>query len=255
MHATTDGTAEVPCTNSQRGQAWALHVFTTLGVVVGILALREVINGDPRPALLWLLVSFAIDGVDGPVARILDVKARVPIIDGYVLDLVIDYVTCVIVPAAFMYRFDLLPGGNWAMFHLGLIVFTSAIWFSRTDMMTDENWFRGFPAAWNLVAPILYLYHARPCVGAVVSVALSIASLTNIPFPHVLRAQYLRIVTLSVTVAWISAMVIGIVLLPHHHPWILRPILMTGSIYFVALAAVQYSRIKRGLASTENSAH
>ncbi|MEZ5215746.1 MAG: hypothetical protein R2715_03915 [Ilumatobacteraceae bacterium] len=103
-------------------------------------------------------------------------------IDGYVLDLVIDFVTCVVVPAAFLHEFGLLPGGSAAVALVGLIVFTSALWFSRTDMMTEDHWFRGFPATWNLVAPTLYLVGAGPVVSTVVVIGFSVCSLTNIRF-------------------------------------------------------------------------
>jgi len=41
--------------------------------------------------------------------------------------------------------------------------FTSAIWFSRVDMMTDDNWFPRPPGGLETwVAPVLYLLNARP---------------------------------------------------------------------------------------------
>ncbi|MBV9594679.1 MAG: hypothetical protein JO147_12900 [Actinobacteria bacterium] len=232
------------CTPAQRSQAWAVHVFTTLGIVVAMLALRDVLIGDAGNAILWLLVTLIIDGVDGPVARWLVVKERVPRIDGYVLDLIIDYVTCVIVPAAFMYQFELVPNNAFGLVVLGLLVFTAAIWFSRVDMMDEQNWFRGFPAAWNLVAPILYLMHARTTVGAIVTLVLSVASLTNIRVPHVMRARYLRWVTLPVTVAWVVVIAIGAFRDPSR-PWILRPLMMAGSDYFILLAIWQTYRVAR----------
>src|SRR4051812_44688350 len=107
-----------------------------------MLALRAVLDNDPGSAILWLMATIIIDGIDGPIARLLVVKERVPRIDGYVLDLIIDYVTCVIVPAAFMYKFHVVPHNAFGLAVLGAVVFTSAIWFSRVDMMTEENWFR-----------------------------------------------------------------------------------------------------------------
>jgi phosphatidylcholine synthase len=222
----------------QRGQAWAVHIFTALGVVVAMLALRDVLTGNPGGAIIWLIVTIVIDGVDGPIARALVVKERAPRIDGYVLDLIIDYVTCVIVPAAFMYQFDVVPGGAFGLFLLGAVVFTSAIWFSRVDMMTDDNWFRGFPAAWNLVVPVLFLLDARTSVGAVVTIILCAASLTNIAFPHIMRAEFLRIITLPVAVMWVTAITVGGALLPDR-PWALRPFLLAGAAYFVVLTVIQ----------------
>ena len=87
-----------------------------------MLALQAVLDGKPKSAMIWLLATQLIDGVDGPMARAVDIKERVPQIDGYVLDLVIDFVTCVVIPAAFLHRFHLLPGvrspspwsGSWS---------------------------------------------------------------------------------------------------------------------------------------------
>jgi phosphatidylcholine synthase len=228
-------------TRAQRGQAWAVHVFTAFGIVVAMLALRDVFEGDPGGAIIWLMATIIIDGVDGPVARLLEVKKRVPRIDGYVLDLIIDYVTCVVVPAAFMYQFELVPRNTFGLVLLGAVGFTSAIWFSRVDMMTEDNWFRGFPAAWNLVAPVLYLMHARPVVGAIVTAFLCVASLTNLALPHIMRAKFLRVVTLPVALGWFTVITIGAIELPDR-PWALRPFLNAGSIYFICLCLLQTAR-------------
>ena len=226
------------CSPTQRRQAWAVHVFTTLGIVAAMLALRDVITDHPDYAILWLLITLLIDGVDGPIARALMVRERVPRIDGYVLDLIIDYVTCVIVPAAFMWEFQVVPQNNFGVAVLCVMVFTSAIWFSRADMMTDENWFRGFPAAWNLLGPLLFLMEARTVVGAILTLALSVASLTNMPFPHVMRAAYLRPVTILFMLVLVAGISIGTFAYPAH-PWLVRPPLYVGSIYFLVLAVVR----------------
>lgn len=226
-------------TRGQRVRAWGVHVFTALGIVAAMLALRDVLTGVPDRAILWLLVTLVIDGVDGPVARALLVEQRAPRIDGNVLDLIIDYVTCVIVPASFMYEFDVVPQNNFGIAVLCLLVFTSAIWFARRDMMSEDYWFRGFPAAWNLVAPVMFLLQARASLGAVVTIGLSLLSLTNIPFPHILRATFLRAATVTVAVVWIGAMVLGTVLYPDH-PWVIRPPLYAGCAYFASLSVLKW---------------
>jgi phosphatidylcholine synthase len=232
------GEPALACSAGQRGQAWAVHAFTTLGIVAAIFALRDVLTDHPDYAILWLLITLLIDGVDGPMARALMVRERVPRIDGYILDLIIDYVTCVVVPAAFMYEFQVVPQNNFGIAVLGVMVFTSAIWFARVDMMTEENWFRGFPAAWNLVGPLLFLMEARSTVGAVITLALSVASLTNMPFPHVMRARFLRPYTIFFMLLWVAAIVVGTLAYPVH-PWLIRPPLYLGCIYFLALSAVR----------------
>jgi phosphatidylcholine synthase len=192
-------------TTSQVRRAWAVHLFTTLGALVGMLALEAVFERRAKAVMIYLLLTQVIDGIDGPMARQIDIVTTVPKIDGYVLDLVIDYVTCVIVPAAFLHEFDLLPRG--ASLPLAcLIVFLSAIWFSRTDMMTEDNWFNGFPATWNLIAPSMFILHTPQWANAVAVVGLCALMMTNVKFPHPVRSQGMRTVTLGFTTAWLAAL-------------------------------------------------
>ncbi|SHF66870.1 CDP-diacylglycerol-choline O-phosphatidyltransferase [Jatrophihabitans endophyticus] len=227
-------------TRAERGQAWAVHIFTTVGVIFGALGLQAVLDGRPDLAIIYLMATLIIDGVDGPIARSLGVKERLPQIDGYVLDLIIDFVTCVIVPAAFMYQFEVVPRNAFGLAVLGLLVLTSAIWFSRTDMMTDDNFFRGFPAAWNMVGPLLWLVEARTWIGATITIVFSVLSLTNMPYPHIVRAQFLRPFTAVAATLWLGGLIVGAVIHPHHPVW-LRVILLVGSLYYVLLAGIKAS--------------
>jgi len=230
-----------PWTPGERGRAWAVHGFTALGIVASMLALRDVLTGHPDYAILWLLLTLLIDGIDGPIARALRVSERVPRIDGFTLDLIIDYVACVIVPACFMYEFKVVPQDNFGIIVLCVLVFTSAIWFARRDMMTDDFFFRGFPAAWNMVAPVMFLLDARASVGAVITLVLSVACLTNLPFPHIMRARFWFIPTIIATVIWVTGIVYGTFAYPEH-PYIVRPMLYAGSAYFLVLAIVKAIR-------------
>jgi phosphatidylcholine synthase len=228
-------------TPAEWGRAWLVHLFTALGIVAAMLALRDVLFGDvehAKRAIIWLLLTLLIDGVDGPIARALQVERRVPLIDGFLLDLIIDYVTCVIVPACFMYEFRVVPQNNFGVFVLCIMVFTSAIWFARKDMMSEDNWFRGFPAAWNIVVPVMYLMEAREGVGAIVTLVLSVVCLTNMPFPHIARARFMRLYTAIGATVWIGGVAVGTLTLPHHYEFV-RWLLYIGSAYFVVLAGIR----------------
>jgi phosphatidylcholine synthase len=225
-------------TPAQRGGAWLVHSFTTLGIVAAMLALRDVLVGKPDYAIVWLLLTLLIDGVDGPIARAMEVEKRVPGIDGFLLDLIIDYVTCVVVPACFMYQFEVVPQNNFGIAVLCVMVFTSAIWFARKDMMTEDNWFRGFPAAWNIVGPLMFLLEARTWIGATITLVLSVLCLSNMPYPHIARARYLRPYTIVGATCWIGGVSIGALTYPHHY-YFVRVMLIVGSAYFVALAGIR----------------
>lgn len=155
-------------------------------------ALVAVLDGSARLAIVWLLVAQLIDGIDGPLARRLLPDEATTRFDGYVLDLVIDFVTCVLVPAAFLWQFELVPHDRYGMMVVAVMLLTSSLWFSRTDQMSDDGWFRGFPSAWNMVIPTLWILGGSQLSSSVVIILLSILTLTNVEFAHPVRARSWR---------------------------------------------------------------
>ena len=190
--------------------AWCIHGFTAAGILLGIAAMFAVIHGQPRAALLWLTAALVVDGIDGPLARKYDVKRVLPVIDGHALDLMIDYVTCIFVPIAFMYEFDMFPHG--LQFELsGMALVSSVIWMSRKDQCSADNWFNGFPGMWNLVAQGLFLLETPNWFNAMIVVVFSVLGLTRVKFVHPVQVVDRRNITLPVTVAWL-ALQLGLVI-------------------------------------------
>ena len=149
-----------------RAVGFSVHVFTASGGAVAVLALYAAIERNFPSCFAWLGLALFIDGIDGTLARAARVQVTAASIDGAVLDLVVDFLTYVLVPVVALWRSDLMP--TEASFWLGLLViFASALYFADTRMKTDDLWFRGFPAIWNVVA--LYLFVLRPpgivCAG------------------------------------------------------------------------------------------
>lgn len=168
--------------------AWLVHLFTASGVVLALLALEATYRSEWRLALLWLLAALAVDGIDGTLARAAKVREVVPRIDGEAFDLIIDYLNYVFVPAVFIWRAGLVPAA-WALPLAAAILLSSIYVFVRRDMKTQDNYFRGFPALWNVVA--LYLFAARPgeAAGAAVVIVLSILTFAPIVFVHPFRVR------------------------------------------------------------------
>ena len=181
---------------------YVLHVLTASGAAAGLVALQAVFNGQWRQALLWLIVCQVLDGLDGPIARKIDVTIHAPRIDGHVLDLVVDYLTCVVVPVALLARLELLPL-HFEVWVAGAIFITSALWFARIDQETDDHWFNGFPAVWNLVVPSFLILDASPQTVMIISILLCGLQLTAIKIPHLVRVGYMRKLTLPLTVVYL----------------------------------------------------
>lgn len=186
---------------------YALHVMTASGAAAGLLALQAVIDNNVRGALLWLLVCQVLDGLDGPIARKIDVVFNAPRVDGYVLDLIVDYLTCVVVPVALMVRLNMLPG-EFQTLIAAMVLLLSALWFARTDIETDDHWFNGFPAVWNLAVPSFLIFDLSPRVVAITTVFLAVSQLTNVKFPHLVRVLKWRTVTLPFAAVYILTLFI-----------------------------------------------
>jgi len=188
---------------TSRRAGYVLHVFTASGAAAGLVALQAVFNNQWRNALIWLIICQVLDGLDGPIARKLDVTIHAPRIDGHILDLVVDYVTCVVVPVALLARLNLLPN-HYQIWVAGAIFITSALWFSRTDQETDDHWFNGFPAVWNLVVPSFLIMDATPRTVMFVSLLLCALQLTTIKIPHLVRVGWMRNLTLPLTILYLA---------------------------------------------------
>ena len=185
-----------------RRAGYVLHVMTAFGAVAGMVALQAVIDGRFRDALLWLLAAQILDGLDGPIARKIDVVIHAPRVDGFILDLIVDYLTCVVVPVALLVRLELLPS-EFQTLIAGLILLMSALWFARTDIETEDHWFNGFPAVWNLAVPTFLVLDLSENVVAITSLILCFSQLTNLKFPHLVRVRMLRKITLPIGVAYL----------------------------------------------------
>jgi len=188
--------------NASRRAGYVLHVMTASGATAGLIALQAIFDSRWRDALLWLIFCQVLDGLDGPIARKLDVTIHAWRIDGHVLDLVVDYVTCVVVPIALLARLELLPQ-NYEIWVAGGILLTSALWFARTDQETHDHWFNGFPAAWNIVVPTFLILDLSAKEVLIASVVLAVIQLTNLKLPHLVRVVDFRNITLPLTVIYL----------------------------------------------------
>lgn len=216
-------------------KGWLVHCVTSLGAVCGMFGIITVADGKPRLAIMWLAVAMVLDGIDGPVARAWNVRDHVPRIDGYTLDLVVDYVTCIVVPVIFLHKFAMLPQG-WSLVVGAIVLFTSALWMSRTDQMTDDHWFNGFPCEWNLVVPTLFLLHVDPWVTAGVCMALSLTQFTDWKFVHPIRVRALRPLNTFVTIVWLGSVLVLTATTPEFDS-IGHWVLVACPVYMVGLGA------------------
>ena len=182
--------------------AWLVHAFTASGAILGFLAMMALMRDAWGEALFWLLVALGVDGIDGFFARLAKVKERAARIDGPTLDLVVDYLNYVFVPTIFLWRAGLVPEG-WIVPLMAMIQLSSLYLFTRTDLKSHDNYFRGFPALWNVVAFYLFVTGADPVIGAATVVVFTVLTFAPVHFIHPFRVRdYGRSAPLLATV-WV----------------------------------------------------
>jgi phosphatidylcholine synthase len=180
---------------------FAVHVFTACGAACALLALIAATGARWSDMFLWLGVALIIDGADGTFARRLRVAEVLPRWSGDVLDLVVDMLSYVFVPAYALVASGLLPA--LLAVPLGaLIVITASLYFADRRMKTADYYFRGFPAIWNVAAFYLFLLKPPSWLGAIVVVALAILTFAPIHFVHPIRIGRLRSLTVTAMIVW-----------------------------------------------------
>jgi phosphatidylcholine synthase len=184
-----------------RAAALSVHVFTALGAGIGLIALLEAVREHWAAMFGWLGAALVIDALDGPIARRLDVARVQPDWSGEVLDLVVDFVTYVFVPAYAITASGLLLPVTAPLLGVGIVV-SGALYFADRRMKAEDNHFRGFPALWNAAAFYLFLLHLPPALSSFVVAVLIV--LTFVPFHvvHPVRVVRLRGLTLSLLAVW-----------------------------------------------------
>ncbi len=178
-----------------------VHFLTATGAVFAMLAMLAAVDGKWSLMFLWLVVAFAVDGIDGPLARRFDVKKYAPQYDGVLLDLIIDYLTYVFIPAFALFKSGLLPGWvGWLS--IILITFASVIYFADMRMKTKDNSFAGFPGCWNMLVLVLFALKPAPVVCLMIVIFLTFAMFSNLKFIHPVRTERWRAVSLPMALAW-----------------------------------------------------
>ena len=197
-------------TGFERVRAFMVHVFTASGAALALLALILATGGHWAGMFFLLGLALVVDGADGPIARAFYVQKALPRWSGDTLDLVVDFVTYVFVPAYAIAASGLLP--QVLAIPAGiLVVISGALYFADREMKTKDNYFRGFPAVWNLAAFYLYLFEPPEWIAVVAIAILAALSFAPIKFLHPLRVQQWRVFNIALLAVWAVLAFIAVV--------------------------------------------
>jgi phosphatidylcholine synthase len=184
-----------------RIKALSVHLLTATGAVFAMLAMLAAVEEKWSLMFVWLVVAFAVDGIDGPLARKYDVKKNAAEFDGVLLDLIIDYLTYVFIPAFALFKSGLMAGWT-GWFAIIVITFASALYFADTRMKTKDNSFSGFPGCWNMLIIVIFAIEPNFWVSLALVSALAVAMFLPLRFIHPVRTERWRKLSLPMIFAW-----------------------------------------------------
>ena len=214
-------------------RAWAVHGLTACGAALALMALIFATGGHWEAMFFCLGLALIVDGVDGPLAREFRVAEVLPRWSGDTLDLVVDFVTYVFVPAyaiaasGLMPEFFAIPAGM-------IVVVTGAIYFADRRMKTEDNYFRGFPAVWNLAAFYLYVLQPPEWIAAAGVVVLAVVSFVPIRFLHPLRVRQWRRLNIALLALWAALALVALVAGLQPGPFVTVPLVLIALYFFAA---------------------
>ena len=214
-----------------------VHVLTASGAALALLALEAAVERRWPAMFGWLSVALLVDAADGPLARYFRVADVLPRWSGETLDLVVDFVTYVFVPAYAIAASGLMAAPLDKAAGIAIVT-TGALYFADRRMKTHDNYFRGFSAVWNCVA--FYLLLLRPPSALAVACIALLAALTFVPFPfvHPLRVTRLRPLTLALLAAWAVLGLIALVRDLAPGGWVVGGLCAIG-LYFLAFGLLR----------------
>lgn len=182
----------------QRFLIFSIHILTASGAALALLALMAAAQDDWRGMFVWLAIALLVDAVDGPLARACNVKKIWPSWSGETLDLVVDFLTYVMVPAYALAMGGVLPA-SWATPLAMAVVISGALYFADQRMKLADHCFRGFPALWNGVAFYIFALKPEPLLSGLVIIALVVMTFVPVPFLHPIRVQRWRPLTIGLS--------------------------------------------------------
>ena len=223
--------------NARLGAA-SVHLLTATGAVLALLALRAVETHDWQMMFVWLGIALVVDAIDGPLARWVGVKIKLPRFSGERLDLIVDYLAYVVVPAFALTEATLLPEGTRVPAAIAILL-SSLFHVADLNSKTEEGYFVGFPAIWNIV--LLYLFVLEPAPLVSLPIVAFFVAFTFVPLlaVHPFRVERLRPLSCLVTLVWTGTAAIAVAN-PFPSPLWIQILLLLSAAYFTGVGLYRW---------------
>ncbi|WP_027415302.1 CDP-diacylglycerol--serine O-phosphatidyltransferase [Aneurinibacillus terranovensis] len=185
------------------------NVFTLGNLFLGIVAMMLAFNGDSlyiNYAAIMVIIGMVLDGLDGRLARMLNVQSDF----GKELDSLSDVVTFGVAPALIMYVVLLQEIGWIGIALTGLFPICGALRLARFNSTKSGNtgYFVGLPitAAGGVLATLALYHHTFHAIYLIIGmIGLSYLMVSNIKYPNFKKVGIPR------SAYWVTPIIIAVV--------------------------------------------
>lgn len=201
--------------------AWSVHVFTASGLLAGFMGLLAAVDGDYRAAMLWMLATLVIDGIDGTFARMAKVQEVLPDVSGKTIDYVIDFFTYAILPAYLFWVAMDMPD-TYRLLGSFVMLMSAAIYYGLEGMVSEDGkHFVGFPVMWNMVVYLFIFVVPDLAWPILFGLVLLFGVLHFLPvlFVYPSRGGRWWGLTIAATVLFIGTAVLNVWVYPEVNTW------------------------------------
>ena len=100
-----------------------------------------------------------------------------------------------------VYWFDLVPS-QFSLFAVALILIVSCYTFTNTKLKTEDLFFRGFPAVWNIVIFYLFVLDTSQLTNFLAILFFSVMTFVPLKYLHPFRVKEKKVLNLFITAVW-----------------------------------------------------
>lgn len=188
------------------------NLFTIGNLFLGVVAIILVFNERPEYAAMMVIIAMLLDGVDGKVARALNVQSEF----GKELDSLSDVISFGVAPAFIMYVVafqELNPAAAWII--TALFPICGALRLARFNVVAGTpGYFIGLPipAAGGVLCTLALFYQDIPVVVLLLStIVLSYLMVSKVKYPNFKKVGIPKGSIWVIPIVVLIAVVLGII--------------------------------------------
>lgn len=160
---------------------FVVHLWTLTGLAFAAFALKATVEGDFDTAARLLFGVLLVDFTDGTLARALNVKQRMPLISGEIIDYIHDLVGMTFVPMFFFWRAGLfLEPYGFALVVAATLAAT--LKYAMKPSLLSLGYSLGAPPIFLSVF-LCYFLELSPTLSTIYTLGLLALVLLPLPFP------------------------------------------------------------------------